>query len=622
MPPKPAKKDAKGAAAPAGASEAEREGRERQEEFVRQSLQALVTSLKQRVKELEEEGEDLRRARTKVNKDTHDFVSYFQDALEKKDAMIEDLKERLRRVEFESAREIRRLKDEFAGRKDEMEATAGDREKALQATVADLRQRLLALESYRERKEEVDAQVVTLQGELERERHDRHEEVRSVERRWMEDKKKMLDEQTTHYEDLKRQARAEAQRRLDEDVRRIVMENKRMSEEIRFHREQTAVLAGEVKALTEQNRSLRRELELAGDSEREWAVRGTQQRRQNRELLDKVQALEASLGSLARDFEAKRRDHSSAADRETDDLRLEVRGLRQLVRLKNRELRTVRRLAEIVLAQRSEVEQYFLEALAQVKQEIRARRGRGTLGAGASSSAGAASSGGGAGSLRLPPVKSAMAAMAAGGGGSHVGGGASAGASAELAGKLRRGEPVLLRDLNPEDRERVLRLLFARINRARGPAGSSGGSGGGGGGGFVPSPPTSPPPAPHGEGGRPMRIGAPFGLSADVPTALLEEAMATGDLPTFEAEVGAFIASGGASAEGRRRTRGSGDDRGDDDGGREGGGGGGGEGEGEGGYDEDEEGLVTPGELTAALAARAGFDVSGVLADAVEPEMA
>ncbi|MFM7859089.1 MAG: hypothetical protein ACKO96_46000, partial [Flammeovirgaceae bacterium] len=38
---------------------------------------------------------------------------------------------------------------------------------------------------------------------------------------------------------------------------------------------------------------------------------------------------------------------------------------------KNRELKNVRALAQVMLNQRSEVEQFFLEALEQIKEEIR-----------------------------------------------------------------------------------------------------------------------------------------------------------------------------------------------------------------------------------------------------------
>jgi len=44
---------------------------------------------------------------------------------------------------------------------------------------------------------------------------------------------------------------------------------------------------------------------------------------------------------------------------------------RENLRIKNRELKNIRALAQVMLNQRSEIEQFFLEALEQIKEEIR-----------------------------------------------------------------------------------------------------------------------------------------------------------------------------------------------------------------------------------------------------------
>lgn len=44
---------------------------------------------------------------------------------------------------------------------------------------------------------------------------------------------------------------------------------------------------------------------------------------------------------------------------------------RENLRVKNRELKNIRALAQVMLNQRSEIEQFFLEALEQIKEEIR-----------------------------------------------------------------------------------------------------------------------------------------------------------------------------------------------------------------------------------------------------------
>lgn len=45
--------------------------------------------------------------------------------------------------------------------------------------------------------------------------------------------------------------------------------------------------------------------------------------------------------------------------------------LREIMRARNSELKKVKALAQVILDQRSDVEQFFLEALEQIKEEIR-----------------------------------------------------------------------------------------------------------------------------------------------------------------------------------------------------------------------------------------------------------
>ena len=53
------------------------------------------------------------------------------------------------------------------------------------------------------------------------------------------------------------------------------------------------------------------------------------------------------------------------------DQKEEIINLREIMRQKNSELRKVKALSQVILDQRSDVEQFFLEALEQIKEEIR-----------------------------------------------------------------------------------------------------------------------------------------------------------------------------------------------------------------------------------------------------------
>jgi hypothetical protein len=125
-----------------------------------------------------------------------------------------------------------------------------------------------------------------------------------------------------------------------------------------------------------------------------------------------------------------------------------VEGLRKLLRLKNRELRNLRRLAQTILNQRTDVEQFFLDSLEHVKREIERERKDKHSREIEHYHREVNDAHGVKASLRFPKLTSP------------------AGPQSPVAPGPPQHftEKVDLRQLSWEDRERVLRLVFAKIN--------------------------------------------------------------------------------------------------------------------------------------------------------------
>ena len=137
----------------------------------------------------------------------------------------------------------------------------------------------------------------------------------------------------------------------------------------------------------------------------------------------KIQILTKSLNQIVNDFEKQKELVRYQHEAIIKEQRTDIINARENLRVKNRELRNVRALAQVILDQRSEVEQFFLEALEQIKEEIRKKI-----------------------SQEKKLKKSA---------GQDV--------QPDEAQKPF-GDKVDLNDLEWEDRERVLRLLFSKMN--------------------------------------------------------------------------------------------------------------------------------------------------------------
>lgn len=80
--------------------------------------------------------------------------------------------------------------------------------------------------------------------------------------------------------------------------------------------------------------------------------------------------LEKSLGQIVEDFEKEKELVRYQHDQIIRDQKEEVVNLREIMRSKNSELKKVKAISQVIIDQRSDVEQFFLEALAQIKEEI------------------------------------------------------------------------------------------------------------------------------------------------------------------------------------------------------------------------------------------------------------
>lgn len=91
-------------------------------------------------------------------------------------------------------------------------------------------------------------------------------------------------------------------------------------------------------------------------------------------LRAKVSDLEQSLEQKDRKFEQKESEEKEKTTVRAQASQVELEKLQKVLELRDKELGHIKRLAGTIVEQRSELEQFFHEALAQVKEEITANR--------------------------------------------------------------------------------------------------------------------------------------------------------------------------------------------------------------------------------------------------------
>ncbi|XP_074249091.1 basal body-orientation factor 1 isoform X5 [Saimiri boliviensis] len=95
-----------------------------------------------------------------------------------------------------------------------------------------------------------------------------------------------------------------------------------------------------------------------------------QQKSQIQTLQKKVLSLETALSHMTKEFESEVLKLQQRAMIENRASQVEIDKLQHLLRMKDREMNHVKKLAKNILDERTEVERFFLDALHQVKQQI------------------------------------------------------------------------------------------------------------------------------------------------------------------------------------------------------------------------------------------------------------
>lgn len=406
-------------------------------------LRKQVNTLRERIKQLSKTNSKLKQQSRVGEKDTNDFVEYFQNEINFLNEKNLELQAQIAMLVKESKDFRERSQREHQEVVDALKAEARETEAKLQEKILSLTSQLEDVEQFRQEKGFMLDQLETLRSSLVQSEEKKREEIAGLERKFLEEKQRLQGEYDTKIVQVEKSAADAAMKKLDRRVKLLFIEHDQTVEELRLQKEANEDLKDEVKQLNEKVKVLNREQALF-DQERDLSARAGARKTLDLDAkAEKIQSLEKALAKQVARADAEQYRLQKAYDHDVGELRLEVQGLRQLIKLKSREFRRMKHLAQTVLDQRSQTETFFNECLDRVRKEKaeivaaaeqaerkdRARQVREA-------------------NLRaakcFPSVRKTVDA-------------------GEEEERPKHG-PVTYKDLSLPDKERILELLFARIN--------------------------------------------------------------------------------------------------------------------------------------------------------------
>lgn len=399
--------------------------------------------------------DQLRTSSSKNEKDTHDIVLYFQREMEMKDDIIARLNEELVKRETQLKFEVERIRKKADSDVNEIKTSSRELIDDLKTRLGEVELELSQVESFRREKDfhqatkkQLEETKLQLETEL----------VSTLDRL----ERKSLEEKAQIYKDLDQQkilfrelAMREARESMGHDMKMLVKDHERIQEEIKFHRQMADDLVSEKKSLAMSLSSTRRELEIFKDSEQDYVRQGLVRSKEIKALRERVEQLEKQQIVNIERFKARTKELQTSVYKELEDATLDAAGLRRLIKIKNKELRTMKSLSATILSQRNEIEQFFLESLHEVREKIkkdRQRTQRTKTGDKSSrlTSRGPLTAQGNKIIAGFPQIKGVSSTLLDSRDTSDI--------------PLDELDKVTIRDLNWEDKELILRVLFAKMN--------------------------------------------------------------------------------------------------------------------------------------------------------------
>ncbi|KAJ3356325.1 hypothetical protein GGF32_001537 [Allomyces javanicus] len=447
---------------------------ERALEVTLETTSKALAMYKERLGNLIQVNSDLQSQCQEQEKDAIEVMGALRDEVEKKDREIIALRTALDQHRLASEQQAKDIHASYARRTEDLNSIITEKE----AVIKIMEQEVAAVKDFKRKRAELMKEVESQKTQMaEMERRFKESMVR-MERKFFEEKVRLQKETHRKIADLAAKAHREALATLDETTKDMCRENVRLAEALKAHMAATEDLTRANAKLAAQNAHLAQEKDMNDVIVRDKIIAAKNQNQVIKDLEGKVVTLEQTLSHVVREFEVERAILRSTAREELDEVKRLAAQLKLNLDRKTQEMRYIKKLANHILEQRTDVETFFMDALDHVRQEIaraqtqeRKRRVQEY-----SQHLRAHHSGVHGGMVAVPPVSLDAAVQHARQPRSTSPTGSITSSSTRSLSRHRRDRtrdesvdagptPVIdVASLSWEDRERVLRVLFARMN--------------------------------------------------------------------------------------------------------------------------------------------------------------
>ncbi|KAE8585945.1 hypothetical protein XENTR_v10021508 [Xenopus tropicalis] len=319
---------------------------------------------------LAQNNEDLTKQQYQLEKDMVEVIGFLKKQDLEKDELIEKLQQNLIAQKKSAEEEREKLVELYSKQIAHLEEKYSQKTNEMQIIQSEFRM----MREFRRQKVELEKELDEVKENLWRANQNHKETMSRMERRFFEEKQRLEKEAEKKIMMLAEKAHSEAIIQLDEARKSVFKENVRLKEAFSYHLKEMKELKKSKKIQEESKLNLLQEKETNDLLVQEKISEVSQKKVQIQELQQNVRALEGALEKMTMEMEKDAHDKESQELLQVQVGNVELQKLQKILHMKEREMNRIKKLARNILEERTEVEHFFLDALWQVKQEIASSR--------------------------------------------------------------------------------------------------------------------------------------------------------------------------------------------------------------------------------------------------------
>ncbi|XP_020378776.1 basal body-orientation factor 1 [Rhincodon typus] len=310
--------------------------------------------------------ETLMNDRFQVEKDAMEVISYLKKQDLEKETMINKLQQQLVDQKQQAVEENKTIVETYTQKMEQMQGKMLQKTKEIQL----IQEELNRVKEFRKKQVFLENELDDIKDTMNTTNKEHKETLRKLENKFFEEKMRLEREAEQRLIQLTEQAHTEAILNLNERSRCVFKENIRLHEMVKIYKKDEELMKKSHKTLEEKSTQLESEKETNELLVKEKVSQSRQQRKKISELQRKVENLEKALGLMASEFEAEKQAIKRETELRMATGKVEIARLQAVIKLKDKEMNRVKKLAKNILDQRTEVELFFLQALDEVRQQI------------------------------------------------------------------------------------------------------------------------------------------------------------------------------------------------------------------------------------------------------------